>query len=334
MPPRGPGWTDEEAMFLLTTMERILPTNTSDWTRVHNAHAAQYPVANRAVASLQRKFNDLARTREPTGNPNIPETVQRAYKILQDIRDKNDGSTGSPSDNEEGIDFIGRCDDDDEEEEQDKNNSGDLGEDYSDGGGKMPARTTNNNSNPILDDRHPLDYSRSSPPTPIRGMNEWRNRLGSTPSISPRLTQQISAIGAKRGGKNKTTVSSPSPTTNGFSLENMMGIMMMQQERDRADRTERDVIEKRERVEREEKAAREREELAREREERRKHEERREEDRREEARAAWQQQQQFMQLMMMSMMGGNKRGRDNNINNEDEDMEMETPSKKNTPKKK
>ena len=114
MPPkiRGPNWTPEEQLHLMQMIEDTLPINPDDWLVVQSNHTKAYP--GRTIPALQRVFNDLARVTEPTGDPNIPPAVKMAKILRHRLREKTDGTMGSP-DAEDGM-MIGVGDEFEQEE--------------------------------------------------------------------------------------------------------------------------------------------------------------------------------------------------------------------------
>ena len=83
---RNPNFTQEECVNFLLIMEEILPIGPHDWDRVASNHAATFP--GRDVNSLRRKYTSLYRRTIPTGDPNCPEEVRLAKKVMRDIGDR------------------------------------------------------------------------------------------------------------------------------------------------------------------------------------------------------------------------------------------------------
>jgi len=101
--PRQAGtsnWTKGELEHLLSILEVILPLSPADWEEVKLRFDAKFSKNQRAVAALQRKFTSLHRTKEPTGNPDIPSPVRIAKRIRDMIDEKTDGTRGSPGESE------------------------------------------------------------------------------------------------------------------------------------------------------------------------------------------------------------------------------------------
>ena len=92
-----------------------MPLNPDDWEEVKTRFDAKYAKNDRALSALQRKFQALHRTKEPTGDPNIPSPVLSAQRIKRMIEEKTDGTRGSPNSE---LNLLG--DEDDKEEEEDE----------------------------------------------------------------------------------------------------------------------------------------------------------------------------------------------------------------------
>jgi len=94
MARRGFKFTVVEIEHLLETIEDIIPIGNPDWERIWQEHSARYPTKGRTSESLKRKFQQLARTKIPTGDPNCPPYVRDAKRIYYKIVQATDGSTG------------------------------------------------------------------------------------------------------------------------------------------------------------------------------------------------------------------------------------------------
>jgi hypothetical protein len=73
------------------------PVGGSDWQLLaeeHSKHEA-YRNYNRDGKSLRRKYQQLARTKAPTGDPNIPEHITLAYELKAAIADRMELGKGS-----------------------------------------------------------------------------------------------------------------------------------------------------------------------------------------------------------------------------------------------
>jgi hypothetical protein len=80
---------------MLEIIRDILPISGAEWDLVAARHATYHPELDRTGDQLKKKFNKLARTMIPTGNPNIPPDVQEAKEIKDRIIEKTEGVTGS-----------------------------------------------------------------------------------------------------------------------------------------------------------------------------------------------------------------------------------------------
>ena len=109
MPKHGTAWEEDETLHLLDAIDEYLPINPEEWEQVKALHDQRYGSRRRTMKTLMRVYGELARTTEPTGNPNIPVVVKLAKEIRERIRAKTDGTTGSPDDDD-------AFDDDDGEE--------------------------------------------------------------------------------------------------------------------------------------------------------------------------------------------------------------------------
>ena len=135
MARRGFKFTVVEIEHLLETIEDVIPIGNPDWERIWQEHSARYPTKGRTSESLKRKFQQLARKKIPTGDPNCPPYVRDAKRIYYKIVQATDGSTGGsevdedfgetgeteaernddePGDEDDDIDFSHNDDDDDD----------------------------------------------------------------------------------------------------------------------------------------------------------------------------------------------------------------------------
>ena len=78
MARRGFKFTVVEIEHLLETIEDVIPIGNPDWERIWQEHSARYPTKERTSESLKRKFQELARKKNPTGDPNCPPYVRAA----------------------------------------------------------------------------------------------------------------------------------------------------------------------------------------------------------------------------------------------------------------
>lgn len=92
-----------------------MPLSPADWEEVKLRFDEKFTKKQRAVSALQRRFTTLHRTKEPTGDPNIPSPVLSAKRIRDMIDEKTDGTRGSPGDLE--LDDLVDDDEDEDNEE-------------------------------------------------------------------------------------------------------------------------------------------------------------------------------------------------------------------------
>ncbi len=98
MPPkkRGFKFTTHELESLADAVADIVPM--SDWDTVWEAHNESFPGLNRTSDSLKRKFQEMARTKIPTGDLNCPHHIRVAKRVYYKLIKATDGSTGGGSD--------------------------------------------------------------------------------------------------------------------------------------------------------------------------------------------------------------------------------------------
>ena len=332
---RGKNWSEEEQLHLMEVLQEIKPINPDEWERVKSQHDIAFPGFNCTIATLQRVYSDLARVVEPTGDPNIPRPVKKAKEIRELIREKTDGTTGSP-DADEGMDEGGEGDADDDDDDNDdsdddevnidgtsarndnnisfESNGDDEGEDEGAqladffvanatiGDGMVPSviRATNVSHSmagvAVAGGRRGGSVGSVTSPAVLSKAAKGKAAFNRRTTASPKFQNQLQSM------KTAPPVSRPPKSRSdddGFSFQNMMGMMMMQQQQERE-------------------AARE---------ERAFHAQQAREDRT--------QQQQFMSMMMMAMVGGGrKRARsddddddDDNDNDNDNDDNRKSPRK-------
>ncbi len=83
---------------LLKVIKAIIPIGNSDWDKILNDHASRYPTKDCTAKSLKRKFQELARAKIPTGDPNMPPHICKTKHIYYRIVQATDGSTGGLED--------------------------------------------------------------------------------------------------------------------------------------------------------------------------------------------------------------------------------------------
>ena len=102
-------------------MEEILPIGTSEWERVWERHDVDFQAKERTPESLKRKFQELARKKIPTGDPQCPPYVRKAKHIYHKIILATDGSTGNSDD----LGFENEDNGEDGKEEEEEEEEGD-----------------------------------------------------------------------------------------------------------------------------------------------------------------------------------------------------------------
>jgi hypothetical protein len=106
---------------LLEVVEAIIPIGNPDWEKIFNKHASCYPTKDCTAELLKHKLQELACTKIPTGDPNMPPHIHKAKHIYYKFVLATDGSTdasedgGGDLDNERDDEFEDDEDDDDEE---------------------------------------------------------------------------------------------------------------------------------------------------------------------------------------------------------------------------
>jgi hypothetical protein len=108
---RGTNYGTTETLFLLETLEKTLPIGPDEWDQVMQIHQTRYP--NRDVSSLRRKFNALVKVRMPTGDPNCPQEVALAKRIMFGMQERADAAEEVEL-SELGFDEVGEEVDDNE----------------------------------------------------------------------------------------------------------------------------------------------------------------------------------------------------------------------------
>jgi hypothetical protein len=102
---------------LLEMVKAIIPIGNPDWEKILNKHASRYPTKDSTAKLLKRKVQELARTKIPTGDPNMPPHIRKAKHFYYKIVLATDGSTGASEDG--GGDLDNERDDEFEDDEED-----------------------------------------------------------------------------------------------------------------------------------------------------------------------------------------------------------------------
>jgi hypothetical protein len=91
---RGFKFTAGELESLAETIEELILISTTEWERVWNQHSTHYPKQEWTLESLKRKFQEFARVKVKTGNPNMPPHICVAKRGYYAIVKNTNGSTG------------------------------------------------------------------------------------------------------------------------------------------------------------------------------------------------------------------------------------------------
>ncbi len=102
----------------------IVPIGNPDWEWVWNSHTTCYPKKERTAELLRCKFQELARKKMPTGDPNCPPHICSAKCIYRMIAKVTDGS-----DDLSGDDDASDVNDDDDDNDDNPNDVVDEEED-------------------------------------------------------------------------------------------------------------------------------------------------------------------------------------------------------------
>ena len=328
MPPkkRGFKFTTHELESLADAVADIIPMSNTDWDTVWEAHNESFPGLNRTSDSLKRKFQEMARTKIPTGDPNCPHHIRIAKRAYYKLVKATDGSTGGGSDEldlgledeaSEGGEGVGEIFSDDDEDEDNPRpgiqeivvlDGRDEGPDDRDEGGGtslgldptnlfagMPGNNDSFGDGGGADDLLAVASATAS--------TAASTSLASTSAASARGKRLSSVSTAESAKKKSRAITKPlriarkSPSNlsdadgegDGWSFGNMMHMMMMQ---GRLDNERREQQNKNEADQREREYQLRREEMALAREEAR-------------------EQRQMMNLMFMAMLNKNA-GSDSN----------------------
>jgi hypothetical protein len=108
---------------LLEVVKAIILIGNTNWEKILNKHASYYLTKDCATKLLKRKFQELACTKIPTGDPNMPPHICKAKHIYYRIVQATDGSTGGSKD---GADLNNEMDGEFEDDEEDDDEEGGM----------------------------------------------------------------------------------------------------------------------------------------------------------------------------------------------------------------
>jgi hypothetical protein len=94
---RGFEFTIRKLESLVKAVEELVPISNTELERVWDRHVALYPKQDRTMESLKRKFQEMARSKIKTGDPNMPPHICGTKWAYYTIVKKTDGSTGGRS---------------------------------------------------------------------------------------------------------------------------------------------------------------------------------------------------------------------------------------------
>ena len=110
-------YSNLEVEHMLESICENLPISGAELDLVADCHAQFHPELERTGDQLKKKFNKLSKTKVPTGEPNIPFTIQESKAIRLLIIEKTKGATGS----EEEVFATEDVDEVEDEENGDRN---------------------------------------------------------------------------------------------------------------------------------------------------------------------------------------------------------------------
>ena len=82
---RGTGFSQTELDSLLDVVKDLLPLSNPEWMSVARCHSERWPDKERSEVSLRRKFDSVANSKMPTGNPHCPPHIHLAKSIRRSI---------------------------------------------------------------------------------------------------------------------------------------------------------------------------------------------------------------------------------------------------------
>ena len=85
-------YSEEEAIALMKIIDELVPIEGKEWDIVQRKHLEAYAHMDRTVGLIERKYNLLAKTKMPTGDPHCPEEVRLAKRIKVKIYKQADVS--------------------------------------------------------------------------------------------------------------------------------------------------------------------------------------------------------------------------------------------------
>jgi hypothetical protein len=83
-------FTDEETDALMAVLRSIIPLGREEWEQVVYEYNKSFPLCNRGLENLRRKYNTMANKKIPTGDPTMPDHVKLAKDIKRMIMSKSE----------------------------------------------------------------------------------------------------------------------------------------------------------------------------------------------------------------------------------------------------
>ncbi len=78
---RGLKFTIRELESVVEAIEELVPIISTEWERVWDMHMTCYPEQNWTAESLKHKFQEKARAKIKTGDPNMPPHILGAKRV-------------------------------------------------------------------------------------------------------------------------------------------------------------------------------------------------------------------------------------------------------------
>lgn len=194
---RGSGFGQAEIHHLLGLLDEHLPLCKDEWDYVLREHHKMFPLHQRTVESLRRKFATLHRKKMPTGDPLMPADVRRAKHIRYRITERADMGVMDDKDDEflpaeDGINGVGVSNDG---VESVPCSSGDASDD-------SPEKIASPSGSVVLSDDTPTPSNSTVTPRPLTSRRPARPKQDDD-DIMALLKAQIVQDGVRREEERK-----------------------------------------------------------------------------------------------------------------------------------
>ncbi len=80
---RGFKFTTDELESLAESVKEFVPISGTEWEQVWNGHISIFPNRNWTAESLKCKFQEIARAKIPTGDPECPRHIRMAKQAYR-----------------------------------------------------------------------------------------------------------------------------------------------------------------------------------------------------------------------------------------------------------